>query len=473
MREKTKRKRNTNSSVLRDGIVTNFVVFSLILLPLVNAFTQTPSAAKSVSASSSSVDNSGDSGPVLTLADAIELGLRQASNYKTARINELMSAEDIRQAKAAFYPKLSAKPNIIYTTPSLASSAGLVSRPPSFLGANGVAEIQGLIVSEGEIDTSGKLTATLRRNEFLLASAKAGSEVARTDLIQAISDSYLSVALAVTKRRGAENNLRSAEDFEDNLKLQLDAGEVAPVDLVRARLQTAARRDELSQTRSDESIAAAALKFLIGYDFVRPVGTVELLSLLPVDGEIDLFTEAAIRARPEYAQFDADMRAAEQDVKAARAERLPQINYAVSTGFISPSFRPESLKDSIGVQVNFGITIPLFDHGASRSRETQAKLRIQQAENSRILTERGFVQAFFTARTQALQAAERIKQIRSTMVDADTNVSASLARYRTGEASIIEVTDAQNTLVATRQALYQAIFDYQSARAHLMHATGK
>ncbi len=469
MRKRTKRKRSTNSSQLRNGIIIRLLALGLTLLPLASAFTQTPPAAKSVSAGVPS----NDTGAVLTLAEAIELGQKQASGYKSARINELLSAEDIRQARAALYPKISAKPNIIYTTPSLGSPGGAIARPPSFLGANGIAEIQGLIVTEGEFDTSGKLTASLRRSEFLLASAKAGSEIARHELTQAVTDAYLTLALAVTKRRGAENNLRSAEDFEHNLKLQLDAGEVAPVDLVRARLQAAARRDELAQSRSDEMIAAASLKFLIGYDLLRPVATIELLSLLPVDGEIDQYTETAVRTRPEYAQFDADLRAAEQDVKIAHAERKPQITYSVGTGLISDSFRPESLKNSVGAQVSVGVTIPLFDHGASRSRETQAKLRIQQADNSRVLAERTFVLAFYTARTQALQAAERIKQLRSTMADADTNIVASLARYRTGEATIIEVTDAQNTQVATRQALYQAIFDYQTARAHLLHAVGR
>ena len=47
-------------------------------------------------------------------------------------------------------------------------------------------------------------------------------------------------------------NLQAAQEFENNTKLQLDAGEVAPVDLVRARLQTATRRDELEQAKTEE-----------------------------------------------------------------------------------------------------------------------------------------------------------------------------------------------------------------------------
>jgi outer membrane protein TolC len=52
-------------------------------------------------------------------------------------------------------------------------------------------------------------------------------------------------------------------------------------------------------------------------------------------------------------------------------------------------------------------------------------------------------------------------------------VTASVARYRSGEGTIVEVIDAQNTLVTQRQSLYQAIFDYQTAKARLARAAGK
>ena len=150
-----------------------------------------------------------------------------------------------------------------------------------------------------------------------------------------------------------------------------------------------------------------------------------------------------------------------------------QLTYSVSTGFISDSLRPNRIKDSAGVQVSVGVSIPLFDKGASRSRETQARLRITQAANDRALAERQFVQAFYTARTQAMAAAARIKEIGQSITDAETNLTVSIARYRAGEAQINEITDADNTLVARRLALYQAIFDYQTARSRLLRAVGQ
>lgn len=425
------------------------------------------------SASQTRLRDQTDTTKPTTLAEAVDLALRQASNFRSAQITEQIAAQDVNQAKAAFLPRIAANPAVIYTSPSLANPSPGTARPPSFLGANAITEYQGVVNAAGEIDISGKRAATLKRNKLLVEAARAGSEVAKRDLIQAVTDAYFGMALATLLRRGAEMNLQSAQEFENNINLQLDAGEVPPVDLVRSRLQTSARRDELEQAKANESVNADLLRVLIGMSFTQPLATEDLLVQTPAAGEIDNYTQTMIASRPEFTLFDAQRLAAEQDVKIAKAERRPQIFYSVNSGFISDSLLPGRLKAGFGIQPTVSVSIPLFDWGASRARETQAKLRLQQADNSKQLAERQFAQSFFTARTQALSAALRIKQIGDSIRDAEANVAASIARYRAGEAAIVEVTDANNTLVLQRQALYKAIFDYQTSRSRLLRAIGQ
>ena len=206
---------------------------------------------------------------------------------------------------------------------------------------------------------------------------------------------------------------------------------------------------------------------------MQPVAAADLLLELPVPDEIQRFSDSAISTRPEFAEFEAERRGAESDVRVARADRLPQLTYNLSSGFISNSLKPAPIKDHAGVQATIGLTIPIFDWGASRSKETQARLRMQLADNARTLAERQFAAAFFTARTQALSAQDRIALLRQSIPDAENNVSASVARYRAGEATITEVVDAQNLLITQRQALDQALFDYQTAKSRLARAAGK
>src|SRR6266404_1074079 len=155
----------------------------------------------------------------LTLTEAVDLALLQASSYKAAQINELIAGEDVKQARAAFLPKVAAPLNFIYTSPSIGPTR---PRPPSFLGANAITEYQALLNAAGEIDTSGKLRATLLKNQALVESARAGTEIARRELTQAVAEAYFNLSLATTKRRGAESNLSAALDFENNTRLNLE-----------------------------------------------------------------------------------------------------------------------------------------------------------------------------------------------------------------------------------------------------------
>jgi outer membrane protein TolC len=409
----------------------------------------------------------------LTLDEAIKLALSQASTFEQAGFNERIAAEDVRQARAAFLPQIVAAPNVIYTSPAIGVGRQPGTPPtPSFLGANAITEYQGLINVSGELDTAGRLRAALRRNLALLEAARAGTEVARRNLVGVTEEAYYGLALAAERRVAAEQNVAAAAEFERTIALQVSGGEAAPVDQVRARLQTTVRRDELEQARAAEAVAADSLRVLIGYDFTQPLSTTELLLDVPEPGEVERYTADAIARRPEFQQFEAARRAALEDIKAARAERRPQLTYSVSGGFISDSLRPPNIKEHTGISASVGVSIPLFDWGARSSRIRQAELRARVAASARIVAERTLAQSFFSARAQAITAAARIRLASTSITDAEQNLVASLARYRAGEAQLIEVTDAQNTLIAQRTALYQAIFDYQVARTRLRQATG-
>lgn len=406
----------------------------------------------------------------LTREETVRLALAQASVYEQAQLSERSATEDVNQARAAFLPRLLSTPSLIYNSPSPGAA---IPSTQSFIGANAITEYQGLVGVTGEIDFSGRLRATLRRNRELLAAAHAGTEIARRALIQATEETYYGLALASARRRAAEQNLAVAEEFARITQLLVTGGEVAQVDLTRAQLQITTRRDELEQARAGEIAAADSLRVLIGYDMTTPLTTVDLGAASPLTGEVERFTTEMIRQRPEFSFYDSQRRAAENDITIARAERRPQLTYAINGGFASDSLRPQPLRSHSGVLATIGVTIPLFDWGASKSRERQAQFRIQTVESARTLALRGLNQQFNTARAQALSAVERIRNAQDGVAKAERNVEVSIVRYRAGEAQIIEVTDAQTTLTAQRAALYQALYDYQAALARLRQAAAR
>jgi outer membrane protein TolC len=444
------------------------------LITLLSIITSAHAQTPSVSPTPSSVVPSPQitNATPLTLEEALRLANAQASTYQEAILNEGIAAEDVKQAQAAFLPKVSAPLSYIYTSPALGLAPG-EPRAPSFIANNAISEYEALVNVAGDFDVAGKLRATLAKNRALLSAAHAGAEVAKRALAQAVFESYYGMSLATAERIAAEGNLAAAEEFEHITSLMLSAGEVAPVDLTRAQLQTLARRDELERARANEDVAAGSLRVLVGYEFTRPITTADLALSLPVDSEYQQFKAEDITRRPEFTQFDQQLRAARQEIKIARADRFPALTYSINGGFDTDSLKGPRLKEHSGVSAAVSLTIPIFDWGATRSRERQARLRVQLAENERNIAARGFTQQFYLARSAAASAATRITLAREGVTKAEENLSASIARYRAGEAPIVEVTDAQTTLVTQRSLLYQALFDYQIAMSRLRQATGQ
>jgi len=244
------------------------------------------------------------------------------------------------------------------------------------------------------------------------------------------------------------------------------------VDLTRAQLQTLTRRDELEKARANEEVAAGALRVLVGYEFGRPITAADLELALPPASDYQMFRVEDISRRPEFIQFAQQVEAARQEIRIARADRLPSLSYSINGGFNTDSVRAPRLKEHTGVSAGISLSIPIFDWGATRSKQRQAKLRVELAKNERTLALRGFTEQFYAARAQAASAAARIGLAREGVSKAQDSLAASIARYRAGEAQIVEVTDAQTTLVEQRTSLYQAIFDYRTALARLRQATG-
>ena len=408
----------------------------------------------------------------LTIEEALRLAATQASGFQQAALDERSAAEDVKQAQAAFLPRVSAPLSYLYTTPALGLPPG-TPRTQSFIANNAISEYPAYVNVAGDFDIAGRLRATLEKNRALLAAAHAGTEVARRALVQAVIETYYGLALAAAQLRAAEQNLAAAEEFERVTSLLLSGGEVASVDLTRAQLQTATRRDELERARANEAVNAGALRVLVGYDFTKPISASDLALTLPLDGESQQFGVGDVAHRPEFNQFEAELRAAKQEVRIARADRLPQLSYSILGGFDTDSFKSPRLKEHTGVSAGFILTIPIFDWGATRSKERQASLRAERIENERTMALRGFTQQFYAAQAQTASAAARIRLSRAAITQAQQNLDSSIARYRAGEGQIVEVTDALTTLAAQRQALSQAAFDYQVALARLRQATGQ
>jgi outer membrane protein TolC len=403
----------------------------------------------------------------LSLAAVQSAALRQVSSFRQAEIDEQIAAEDLRQARAALLPRARNSFAVTYNSPARPPSP---ASDPSFIGTNGIHEYQELLGVTGDWNF-GTLSA-VRRARALLRAAHLGTEIARRAFVRAVNEAYYGAALATAKVRAAETSLTAAEEFEHITALNRQAGEVPEIDVIRARLQTEARRDELAQARQAEAIANATLSTFLGTG-ITGVPEIEPLPQSIDTSDLAQITSNGVTRRPEFAQLEAQVQASRAGIGVARADWLPGVTYSVDKGFDTNSLHHEDIRIHRGTLATAVIDIPLFDWGLARSKQRQAELQTESAILQQQLATRDLYLQFATARQEAMTAAERVANARAALADAEKNLSVSIARYRAGEGPITEVTDAQTTLAQQRVSLQQALFDYQVGRAHLLEAVGQ
>lgn len=400
----------------------------------------------------------------VSVEEAVELALRNASLYRQAELDERIAREDVRQARAAFLPQFSVPLTYIGNTTSQVRAPG----DPviySFVSSSAINETSAFINATGALDLSGRLRAALRRGRAQLIAAQAGTLAARRALVIATVDAYYGLALARQKRRLADETLALAEAFVKIAESLKARGEVEETDVLRARSAALLRRDELEQSRAAESAAMDLLRTLTGVDFGTHIAQPLLTGDLPSASDFGDYTEELIKARPELRQLDALKIAALEEARGARRELWPDLTYSLNGGFDAADFRP--LSRYSGGQAIVSLNIPVFNWGASRSRETQAKLRAQSLDLQRDSTLQQLRQEFYTARAGALSAIERARMTRAATEASQQTLTMTFAAYRLKKGTILDVIDAQANYAEARLAHYQAIADYRTNRIRL------
>lgn len=392
---------------------------------------------------------------VLGREEAVRLALANAAQYQQAQIEQSIAAADVRQARAALLPVVGASGLLTYNSPSSSSAS------PSFLGANAIREYQGLIMVNETLSFS--LAASVQRARAALAAARAGTDLAWRQLILLTEQTYYSLSFSENQYRFAGENLQAAERFEAVTRSMLTAGEIPEADLNRARLQTESRRSELQQSMAARTAARESLQALIGEG--ERFTTTSLLDEIVVQP-----SSAAAETgetHPALQQLQAQRNAAAAELRIARGERLPSLTWTLARGFDSDSLQSSALRQHRGMLATAGVSWSLIDWGASAARQAQARLRVRSLEVQAEQVRRNLSGQLRSAVATLESAEARARLLLRAREDAERNVSTAEARYRAGEGSILEVTDAQNLLVAQRTSLYTAAFDYAVARSQI------
>jgi outer membrane protein TolC len=369
------------------------------------------------------------------------------------------------QARAALLPGVSYATGAIYTEPNQTSTG-------VFISANSVREY----ISQGVIHQSLSVSsiADYQRARSLEALARAKSEVAARGLVTTVVQDFYVVIAAHQKFLHVQQAREEARHFLA-LSLQLErGGEVAHSDVTKAQLQANDRERDLQEARLAEEKARLDLGVLIFPTFTPDYQLVDDLQQRPPLPELSQAQDLASRNNAELSAAVLALRASQQEVAAAIGGHLPSIslNYFYGIDATRYATRTDGV-NNLGYQVSLTLELPIFNWGATQSKLRQAQLKRDLARLELSATQRlalANLQEFYDEAQTALAQLDILGQSSDLAAE---SLRLTTLRYRGGEATALEIVDAQNALVQARNNYDDGAVRYRVALANLQTLTGK
>ena len=400
----------------------------------------------------------------LTLDDALARARKNSTQFQAARTDAAIARQDRYQAGAALLPSVTYNNQALYTQ--------LSNNNVRFIANNAAHEY----VSQANVHESIDLVSisAFRRASAASALAKARAEIASRGLVVTVVQNYYAVAAAQLKLEAAKKNGDEGDRF---LKLTQDlekGGEVAHSDVIKAELQMQERRRQLLEAQLGLLNARLDFAVLIFPDFNDNFELAEDLHAsvpLPTLAEVQ---QRAARDNPDLRAALAAVQQAGHDVTGARAGYLPSLSFDYFYGIDATRFAVNNEQgfSNLGTSALATVNIPIWNWGATQSRIKQAELRRAQAQRELSLAQRKLLAEIKSLYAEADTALNELSGLsRSAELSAES-LRLTTLRYKGGEATVLEVVDAQTTFAQANTAYQDGAARYRVALANLQTLTG-
>jgi len=433
-------------------------------------------AALGQASTGSQADAAPAAGPqVITLDEAIHRAEANEPQFAAALADSKSAGLDRSIARAGLLPSAVYHNQALYTQPNgqqNQAGQGVGSQPsPRFIANNAVREY----ASQATINETVGLArlAGVRRADAEAARATAELEIARRGLAAAVTNLYYGVVASDSKLAIAGRAHVEATDFTALTGKREQARESAHADVVKAQLLEQQRERDLSDARVAAEKARLELGALL---FPNPrtqyaVTAADANAPLAARAEVE---EAAGKNNPELKSALAAMSAGDADVLSARAAYLPDLGMNVTYGIDAPQYAvngPDHVRN-LGYSASVTLDIPVWDWLSTEHKVKQSEIRRDAARVALTAAQRRLIAHLDEAYSEAEAARDQLASLDASVTTAAESLRLTKLRYAEGEATVLEVVDAQTAFVTAENAREDGRTRYQAARADLQTLTG-
>jgi outer membrane protein TolC len=402
----------------------------------------------------------------LTLEDAMQRARTNSQQLLSADISARIAHEDRVQAKAALLPTLNWDNGYVYTQPN-GTDTGI------FVANNGAHVYTNMANVHADIFSPGK------RADYQMAIAgeaiaRARVEIAQRGLAATVVQNYYGM---VTAQRHLANAVRAMDEagrFLDITRKQETGGEAAHADVVKAQVEVISRQRDLREAQLAIDKARIGFAVYLFPDFRQDFGVVDDLdkvAVLPAFPELEAMAQ---KNNPDVRAAQATVTQNNFGVKSARAGLLPtfSVDYFYGLQANQYALHNPAGENLLGSSVVAGASVPVWNWGSVRSKIKQAELRLHQAQVDLSFTQRQLLSNLNQFYLEAATASTQITLLKQAQDLADESLRLTILRYEAGEATVLEVVDAQRTTVDAHNALDDGKARYRVALSTLQTLTG-
>jgi outer membrane protein TolC len=420
--------------------------------------------------------------PTISLTDALSRARQYGGQIQTANLAALQAKEDRVQARAATLPSLNAFNQFIYTEGN-GTPSGV------FVANDGVHVYNEQAVVHEEL-LSVFRHGEIRRTMALEAIAKAKVEVAVRGLNATVIQGYYAIVVAQRKFVNLQISVAESQRFLDVTQKQEKGGEVAHADVIKAQIDLQQRQRDLKEAQVTIEKARIALGVLIFPTFSSDFAVVDDLLEVADIPTVEEARAAATSTSPDLKAATAGVQEAGWEVSVARYQFLPSLaldffygidanQFAAHTDYPTNATGRSTLPDyqvngrqNLGYSAQVTLTVPVWNWGATRSKVKQAELKRDQAQLDLSVAQRTLQSNLAAAYAELQGARDQLDSLKSSVSLATESLRLTVLRYQAGEATALEVVDAQNTGTTARNANDDGLARYRVALANLKMLTG-
>jgi outer membrane protein TolC len=412
----------------------------------------------------------------VTLDEAIRLAEANEPTFAAAEAEGRATQLERKDARAGLLPSAVYHNQYLFTqsnqTAAATTQGGLSQSLPLFIANNAVHEYY----SQASVTENLGLAqfSAVRLADANAARAAAELEVARRGLVQTVVGLYFMSGASNQKVLVAQRALDEANNFLDITTKRENAREAAHADVIKARLGVEQRQRDLDDAKLNAAKARLELGVLLYPDPSTnyTLAPVENPAPLPDRASIDA---AAKNNNPEIRSALAGLQVSQAQAAQARAGLLPDLSLNYTYGIDAPEFAkrgPDGARN-LGYSAGATLDIPIWDWLTTERKVKEANIRSQAAKATLTNAQRKLLASLAEFYDEADVARRQLASLDATVNDARESLRLTRLRYVNGEGTVLDVVDAESTLISAENAQADGIVRYQTALAQLETLTGR